>query len=399
MSGTIRIISSNTVVEDEKTKLSFLISTSRSDNSIICDEMWFTTDNKYGGGFSGGVCDGVVLMLLPYALRGGYDIESSLPITASLHYTLTHQLIPQILSVNKVHQTEIRAERIKTNYQPSAIATAMSCGVDSFYTFFQNAEESVPKDLRITHLTFFENGAHHSNKAGYAEVMEKNFEEQCQAAKAFCEEHGYELIVVRSNMNAFLHHHFWADDYNKTYSFRNAGFVLLLQKTICLYYHAPAYSLDKFSCNLNASGAHYESMLFSYASTDCTKIYNSDSTKTRCEKIKYLATKPETYHHLLVCFQEGHNCGWCVKCRRTLVELDMTGELELYEDCFQNVQDYKEHREKWRVWLMSNRHMDDVMMEDYEYMLSDSCVFQVPPRYHLLAIGRTIGRTLKKVLK
>ena len=117
--------------------------------------------------------------------------------------------------------------------------------------------------------------------------------------------------------------------YDHTHTFKNIGITLLLQKLIKIYYYAAAYNLDRFSCAIDEDSAHYEKWMLPNCSTESTSFFSANNSLTRIEKIQYLSTKPETYDNVLVCYMEGTNCGKCIKCWRTMLEMDVCGVIDL----------------------------------------------------------------------
>lgn len=344
------------------------------DISIVDDEkelkrctLRYTVDAEYEDYLCNEVSDGIVVTLLSYAMRGGYDIKSLIPMTERLYYTLSEQLIPQLLTCNDVYHSKIIADIIYPDWKPTGVATAMSCGVDSFATFFEYSQPSVLKNYRITHLTYFQNGAHHSGHIGHSEDEENVYNEQLAWVKRFCDRYDYKLIVISSNIDEFLSEMFWEDSYDNTHSYRNAGFVLLLQKLIKTYYYSPAHDISELKCSMTSDAAQYERLILPNVSSEFTSIYNSSGAMTRIEKIQFLSQFSETHDALLVCYMGGRNCGKCLKCKRTLVELDVTGVLELYKDSF-DLDSYKKNRRKYMVWCLSKRHKDDLMRQIHEYI-------------------------------
>jgi hypothetical protein len=67
-------------------------------------------------------------------------------------------------------------------------------------------------------------------------------------------------------------------------------------------------------------------------STDAVEIHHDSATKSRVEKVLWLAReRPELLKELKVCFEENRpdNCGRCSKCLVTMVALEAAGALEL----------------------------------------------------------------------
>ena len=76
-------------------KLNFDIDIIDSKGNIMSsDILWYEVSEKHKDGFCD-LIDGVVVSLLPYAIRDGYNIKSSIGISQKLFYNLTYHLLPQ----------------------------------------------------------------------------------------------------------------------------------------------------------------------------------------------------------------------------------------------------------------------------------------------------------------
>lgn len=356
-------------------------------------------EKEYADYICSETADGVVVTLLPYAIRAQYQIESKLPVTEELYYRLQYQLIPQLtLCAGIAKEISISCDTVKPDWNPTAVATAMSCGVDSFATLFENLEKC-SDDYRITHLTFFENGAHHSGVIGHSKKEEKVFNKQLEWVKKYCDDYGRKLITVRSNLDELLSKLFWNDSYDRTHTYRNAGFVLLLQKLIKIYYYSPGHNVDDFKCSLTKDSALYERLILPNVSTRHTCFYNSNCSMTRLEKIRYISAFKETYDNLLVCYA-GNNCGKCLKCRRTLLELYVTGNLDKYSHCFDTAF-FKQHLQQHLIWLLSKRHDDPLMQQIIACAKANG--IPLPWYYYmagdLRAIPEGVGNIIRKRLE
>lgn len=344
----ILVNSSNTEIIQETIRVSYNI-TICAENSIKTDILYYDLDKKYEPFVCFEIADPVIVQVLPFAMRGGYDIISNLPITEKLYYQIKFQLIPQICICHKeLYHPIIDAPVNHFNWNPQKVATALSLGVDSFSTLFEYTDVAIPESYRLNCLTYYENGAHHMDGKGSREQRKELFEGQCAKVQKFCNEFNYELIIIRSNLYTFLIDNFWYDLYQKTHTYRNIGFTLLLQKLIRVYYYAPAYNSDEFLVDLD-DPSRYEKLLLPCLSTDFTTFYNSNGSKNRFEKIEFISKYPETYRYLTVCYNSTENCGKCYKCKYTQLELDAIEKLDFYKDSF-NIPEYKKMRDNYILW-------------------------------------------------
>ena len=369
---------------------------SKKEDSVSSDyTIQFKFDDEYKDYISHEVADGIIVIILSYAIRGGYDIETKIPLSSELYYRLQFQLIPQLCLCCGYDEISIKCDLLSPNYNPHAVATAMSCGVDSFATLFEYTSDNIPDDRKITHLTFFQNGAHHGGYVGHSDDEQVIFESQLNHVKKFCDEYNWKLIVVASDVDKKLSEIFWEDPFDRTHTYRNAGIVLLLQKFIKTYYYAGSYNLNDFLCAIDESPAHYEKFLLPNISTDYTNFYNSSGSMTRIEKIQYISSFEETWNHLLVCYSQGYNCGNCVKCRRTMLELYFTNNIDKYANIFP-VETFKSNYKDYIIWLLDRRDKNSIM-EDIINCIKENNI-KIPKYYYIISDFRRIGIKIVKKL-
>ncbi|MBQ6426124.1 MAG: hypothetical protein IJJ92_04970 [Clostridia bacterium] len=336
-------------------------------------DLWFSFASKYRPFICDEVCDGVVVMLLRCCIIGGHDIESELPMTDRLYYEIVHQFLPQIVLQNPgAHQVKLMVNTVCPDWRPTAVATAMSCGIDSLTTYYEHTSDQIPENYRITHLTFFEQGAHHSGGGTTWAEQDKLFHAQLAKVKTFCETIQCELIDIQSNIagkDGFVSNLLFYEYYETVHTYRNMGFVLLLQKLIKTYYYSATYYLDQLSYSLHADSSFYEKFLLPILSTQYTTFFSTNSFLTRLEKIKQLSSIPQTYDNVLVCYKEGYNCGTCKKCWRTMLEMEVLGVLDLYKGSF-DVATFRDNYEYYLTKMLLMRRDEPLMEEIYKYMMT-----------------------------
>lgn len=352
--------------------------------------LYYEVDRPYGGYFCD-VADGVVVTFLSYAMRGGYDIVSEVPVSEKLYYQITEHLVPHFLAATPdAYETRIICDTVNPRYAPSEVAMAMSCGLDSLASYYKSIEDGKRSAYKVSLLTFFQNGAHHMGTIGHDEREPVVFEEQLSHVKQFCEKINVPLLAVRSNLDAVLSELFWNDSYQNTHSFRNAGFVLLFQKLIKTYFYGAAYTAVDFDASLKkGDSAKFDIFLFPNVSTANTDIYVTESAMTRIEKILYLDRYPEVYDALLVCYKGAKNCGTCVKCSRTLVELDFAGVLDKYEKCF-DLPSYKKRRKEFVIRTFIKKDRGATYRDIYTYSKKEK--LGIPASWYAISYVGSIVR-------
>lgn len=341
--------------------------------------LWYSFSLEDKDAVSYEVADGIVVTLLPFAMRGGYNITSKIPVSERLWFQLTELFIPQFSTDQEMWLTQISCNRVNTQYNPTDTGTAMSCGVDSFYTFFHYTGERVPTQYKVSLLTFFQNGAHHSGVIGHSHEEEDIFKKQLAHVREFCSSIQFPLLTVTSNLDEFLSDAFWYDSFHYTHAYRNAGFVLLLQKRIRSYYYTGVRDIFHFSASLWDDTELYEKWLLPNLSTDCTSFYSVSTSLNRIEKTKFIALYPETYNHLLVCYADGDNCGRCIKCVRQLLILDYLGLLDTYKNSFPT-EKYLSGKNWYEMQLLANKRSDQNLEEVYRLAREKGTKFSLRKR-------------------
>lgn len=340
---------------DDKSRLNIEISIGDDKPDIL----WYEVNKKWKNFVNDDRIDAIVVSLLLFAIRGKYTmIKSKFPISKRLKYQLEYHLIPQIIDFEGEENAitvKIDAPTTDEVYKKDYIAngTGFSRGVDSFATLYEYGKNSVaPEDYKINFLNVYNVGAFHGINEGQRSynLSRDLYIEQSESTVHFAEEYGYNTLVVDSNLALFINSHFREQHYGLLRKFqssateRNIGTTLLFQKLFTRFYYASGHTLKEFKLSLDESSALWEQYAVQFFSTENITFYISNKNWTRMEKVKRIAELPEAYDNLQVCLTQSHNCGICMKCKRTLMNLDVLGESTL--DKFKNSFDlhkYKEH--------------------------------------------------------
>lgn len=236
----------------------------------------------------------------------------------------------------------------------------MSCGVDSLYSMQKYTEKTVQESFRLTHLCYFNMGAiFHPNteenkRYGIEEfytLTDQMSVEKCKNAVDVANLQGLPLIYVESNLDK----DFYRGAYGYTGVYRNCAMVLALQGLFSKYYCSSAGWPEFFDLSLTEGSEHYETMLCEAFSTESLRFIISDYA-TRLEKTKALSDYEPAKEYLDVCFN-FRSCGHCAKCYRTLITLDVLGQVDSFSKVF-DVEQYKRERNKAFVWLLDTKDGD-----------------------------------------
>ena len=375
--------------KDDTVQLEFHLNNGETESIL-----WYRCERKFEQYLCDDRCDTVVASLLLSAMKCGYDtIKSDFPISRKLYYNLTYHVIPQLYSIGNQRISRIKIDVPTTDivYHGSMVATGMSRGVDSFATMFEYGKNFELEEYRINTFTYFQAGAHHgydSTVGRSSESKQELYENQMIQTKNFCQKYNYPLIVVDSNVDIILSKSgmFKEKSFNRTHTLRNLGIVMLFQKGISRYYYSSAYTLNDFKASISTDMAHYEKWLIPLLSTGSVEFYQSNQDWTRMDKVEKLSQFEECYDDLQVCLVKSGNCGVCVKCKRTLIELDSLGEdvLDKFQNSF-DLETYKrEHRKKWFESLIEDKDKPDTEAPFYDEAFINAL------KYHPELIGDLI---------
>ena len=212
--------------------------------------LWYRVKPEYGKYLCTDRADSFIVTFVTFAMEHNLNLRSAYPVSEKLWYQITKQVMPQLAVTSKGigQEIEIFADTVTEPYQSEGgVGTGMSCGVDSFATLYEYTELCEKPEYQITHLTHFNVGAHHGQTGSFDPQLQRQlYQKDVTMVQKFCDEYGYKLIAVDSNLTEVLDSFFGYVNFGNTHTYRNAGVVLLLQKLFTKYYYSPAYNLDRF---------------------------------------------------------------------------------------------------------------------------------------------------------
>lgn len=314
--------------------------------------LWYSFSNKYKKFLIDEQLDGFVVGLLFLCLKTGNDLKLNAPISARLFYSLNHYLIDAFCLVNPQYK---RIKIIPSSLSTSdfnianTAGTGLSCGIDSFATYFDHKEEVSP--YLIEYFTFFNVGSHGDNGGNKAREI---FNERFNNVSKFAEKVNQEVITVDSNLSEILKMKF-----QETYNLRTISCALIMQKLFKNYYYSSGTRFDHFAFN-NKEIADLDMLIIPNLSTESTSVFVSALKYSRIARTELISGFAETYLHLDVCTSPYNkrrgkiNCSECYKCQRTMLTLDILGKLEFYSEVF-NLDIYIKNKKEYIGWLLSKR--------------------------------------------
>lgn len=291
---------------------------------------WYEVEEKYSSYLCDDRCDAFLIAALPWALKNGHDIVLSCNVTQELYDQIVSLLLPILLKKMKDYKTCIKIYKSNKSLglEPvcggSAVGMGISCGVDSFYTYYFS-KNNFSENYQITHLTYLNVGSHRDELHG--DEANKLFLARQKNAKTFAVEEEKEFLPINSNIGDVF-----AMPHIQSHSYRSASAILALQKLFKVYYYSAGVKWEELE--FVSECAHYDVYLLPLLSTRACTIYSIGGEAERFEKVSAITSYAKTYAHLDVCLHEAHNCTSCEKCIRTLLTLWILGKEKLYKDSF-----------------------------------------------------------------
>lgn len=369
----------------------YLISKIYDEVNDIEKEIFFTVPNEYGEYLCYEIADCfVVAMLLP-AMFSGQNIIVNAPISEMLFYQIENNVTYTLSKVFDKPIIKVFPEStIIPNFNPTAVATGFSGGVDSFTTLLQHLND-VPNSLKISHLTLF-------NVGSYGNVYEKtqrDFLDDLKRAEEFSKIVKIPLVNISSNFN-----YFYNDKNNIIYHFAPrlttslVSAVLSLQKLFKYYFISSSRTIDKIRFDKPYNQSYYEMLMASFLSNDNCHIQIANGNLNRVEKTKYIVDNNLVKSRLYVCAADIYNnaystnflkdttpnCSECIKCKQTMITLDLLGKLDEYSNLF-DVEKYKKYKKSLYISVLANYKRDDFMKDVYDLMIETN--YKIPLNYKL----------------
>jgi hypothetical protein len=311
-------------------------------------EIWCETSMIYQQFLLSERSDAFVTVLLPLAMRTGKNIVCEAPVTQFFLHNLNEILIPHLCS----HDTRLYHSKILADSDASAltsgnaVATGMSCGVDSFYTTLLY-NDSKYGSLNLTHL-YTGNYLYGNESAVY---------ERAQATADYL---GLPLVRTSTNVNEALNlPHLYTHFYKTMFG------VVSLRKLFKTYFYSSAGDFSSFNLTHNGTRdtADLDLLLLNAFSCPDFQIITGGAKSNRVEKTSAISCFEPAQKYLNVCLypEKELNCGKCGKCMRTLLTLDMVQALEMFTDVF-DIEEYRKTRFDSFVYMVTQKR---------NYMLSD----------------------------
>lgn len=323
------------------------------------EELWFSVAPEYRGSLCEDYADSFLLLTLLPAIKSGQDIKVDAPISRRLLFNIRNTIQPIFARMMGKAQIRIEAEPSDAVlYHGKGVGCGCSLGVDSMSSFLRHFGQEGKDGYHVTHLTLFNSGqlGSHDLQSGCDNLIRS-----VERLKPFSDAVELPICAVDSNLNAY----YIANGVSLLHSFvlRTCACAMALQKLFGNYVYASSYAVHQFEFSMY-DASHMESAYAPLCSTENFNLILSNPDMTRVEKTDYIRRWAETPKFLQACWAEqvaynvGHdtrflegkkkvNCGWCDKCKRTLLALELLqGDISMYEDQY-DLEKYRAHRDEF----------------------------------------------------
>ena len=340
-------------------------------------EFYFEIPSEYKKYLCTEVSDAFLVGIFNYAVSLNEDIKFEGKISERLLYQFRTYFIPTLANNRKGYSNiKIIAEPFEKTIQSEGVAaTSASGGVDSFYSIVRHLED-VPERYKVSHLLI----VNQFNRYVDEKITRKRFDTVAGKAEKIAVDFGLKIIPMYTN-----HHEFHYTGFVTEYSLRICSYALALQKLIAVYYVSSGVPFHEFTFESHDTDG-MDIFNLSMMTNDNISFYSSGGEVVRTEKLKYICKHPGVQKNMHVCnYNDEENCSECEKCMRTMVTLDVLGDLEFYKDVF-NLEKYRKNRNKYLCTV-----------ESYEFESSHEILDAIREYNYHVPIGIIIyGRTIRR---
>lgn len=346
-------------------------------------ELWFELPSAYSDFFSN-TSDFALIGIAPAAMISGRNIHFEGIVSDRLLFNF--QDIIQKLVMN-IHPTwnhiSITSDSTYDSLpsKKQGVLSGLSGGVDSLTTIQTYLlDQKVPKNLKITHLI-------NNNVGSFRDSGFGSWELRCRALDELVLQLGIPLITVDSNLIEFYSPN---QGYEGIHTFTNAAIAHLVSSGFSFFHYGSAYRFDQI---LNEGIkkndiASIDPILLPLLSSKDLTLSSSNPEISRAEKLEKI-NNSQIRRFLHVCTRSGwmgiENCSTCDKCMRTLLMLEVTGELHNFVPRPFNLERYKTKR---FLYMTRTLYSKDAFSKE-TVLLAKENKYKWPP--HVKIFGKPIS--------
>ena len=353
--------------------------------------LWFRLSEEYTDLVSDRSDASLVALLIPAMVRGE-EIHLEGTISEKLFYNLSgpYQKVLTLI-IPSLHPVKIIPDDVQPAHSMGkGVAMGFSAGIDSFCVLADHYYEDIPKSLKVTHLLFNNVGSHgHGENSG-----RRLFQKRYTRLKSTTEHIGLPFIAIDSNMDSFYE----GLDFDQTHTPRNVSVALLLQRGIKRFLYASSYHYSHASIGPTRHMAFSDTITLPLLSTETLDMISAGSEYTRVEKTLKVAKIEDSYKSLDVCTNSETrmkiNCSTCFKCKRTMLTLEIAGDLDRYTNVF-DLDAYMRVREIYISEVLCSKN--PLLSEIASFIKINS--FKIPLSSRLYAHAKQLKRCIRKPRK
>lgn len=388
----------------------YLIASIEDEFQSIKEKVFYKASSEYGQYLTEEVADAFVVGMLLPAARYDEDIYVDGAISEKLFYNINNSVL-YILSLVWGHRVKLKAKKlISLKNKPDGVGCGCSLGIDSFAAMLEHMDGKSSQSYDITHLTYFNVGA-----MGYVnlEVARNSYLKDLQMVHQYALKKDRPVVCLESNFS-IMYKDF---NFDQSGDIRNFSAVLSLQKLFGKYLYGSSYPIKDFKFEQSQTG-YYETLLAPLLSTEICELIIANPDMSRVDKTKYIVKNKDAQNYLYVCWKElianknpnsviakvkdnYLNCTRCDKCLRTLLAIDILGEINNFNKIF-DIHYYYKVKDAYIAKVIYNRKnnafYDDLynLIKEYDYKLSSKTqIILFMYRYKMISIYSRLSKLLK----
>lgn len=328
-------------------------------------KIWYEVDNSYKEFLCTERVDAFIVGLLPLFMTYSNNenplvVKSETLMSEQLYYQLVSHYIPTLIKeTDRYFNIKINCPLTKEKL-PSygAVGSGFSGGVDSTYTIINNRLRD-PNGFKITHAAYFD----YDPKGNfYGELQCAHRKHANSLAKSL----DVEFVNIKSNLCESV----YKMAHEAIISSMLFSYIIALQKLFSIYHVSSTHPYSLFKI-LGYSQERFQLLNVHCFSNENLRFYTPGSEAKRYEKTHFISNYDWPKKYLMVCMApklvDGNfvNCSKCAKCTKTMIDLDVYGKLDEFNDIF-DVDYYRNNKNYYWGYLVFKGKQDPFIEETFE---------------------------------
>jgi hypothetical protein len=297
-------------------------------------------------------------------MLAGEDIHIEGPVCTELLWKMENGYQDLLLAAYpRLRRVEVKVSDPVTHQdsRSSGVAASFSGGIDSFHTLIEFTSPECLARHCLTHLTF-----HLVGRREKQELLRAIYTSLEPVAAAM----GLPFVAIESNIGDFYDAELRM---RITHTTRDAAAAYLLRNAVGVFLYSSGVQFSNVKLDLDKSGmAYFDAIALPLLSTRNFEIVPAGAHLTRVKKTLRVSRFELARDHLNVCVMQSgkvRNCSRCFKCLRTMLCLEIAGELDRFDKVF-DLEIYGREREKYLKHVARTRN--DVLLTELREFALDS---------------------------